>query len=117
MKSKSLFPHKGRGYLELDRRLVLLFSIAARRHGVKQDELFAAMLLDHFEDEKALYGSDYVAVEKALRTGELARKNAKNKLAHIAAPIEADNLTPDGVEVPKEIRDEWSEFLKGQNVS
>jgi len=112
MKSKRLFPHAGKGYLELDRRVMLLFSLAAKAKGFKQDELMAGMLLECFDDEKEMYGKLYKDVEVAFRKGEFARKNAKNKTLHITHPLKEENLTPDGIEVTEDLRKEWESFLQ-----
>lgn len=113
MRTKKLFPHKGRAYLEPDARIARLISVAAKMHHMKQDELLADMLLTLLEDEKEAIGPFYREVEAALRSGEFARKNLKpaEKTRNVVDPdlTEKTELGP----VTPEIRAEWDDFLKG----
>lgn len=78
MKLKGFHPHKGRAFLEPDRRIVELVRSAAVIHGLKQDEIMANALLACFEDEKdGPLKLQYDAVAKALKGGELKRKQYK----------------------------------------
>ncbi len=78
MKLKGFHAHKGRAFMEPDRRIVELIRSAAVIHGMKQDEVLANALLACFEDEKeGPLKKAYQDVEKALKAGEFLRKQYK----------------------------------------
>ena len=114
MRTKKMFPHKGRAYLEPDARIARLIGLAAKVHKIKQDELMADMLLTMLEDEKEAYGPFYREVESALRSGEFARKNIVKKEDRVKNVVDPDMTEKTAVgDVPPEIRAEWDDFLKG----
>ena len=114
MRTKKLFPHKGRAYLEPDARIARLISVAAKMHHIKQDELLADMLLTMLEDEKEALGPFYREVEAALNCGDLARKNIVKKTDRVKNVVDPDltEKTEFGTIAP-ETRVEWDDFLKG----
>lgn len=103
MKMKGFHPHKGRAFLEPDRRIVELVRSAAVIHGMKQDEIIANALLACFEDEKeGPLKKAYDEVAKAMKAGEFQRKQYKREprktitVIEEGKPVEASSvLDPD----------------------
>ena len=88
------YAHKGRAYMEPDRRIWLLIKHAASLNGIKQDYLLANALLLCLEDQRKALGEVYEQVYEATQQGEFARKYRKKKVEDVKETVEEGDPVP-----------------------